>query len=280
MSAGIKANNDGSAAIQVGGSDYIEIASTGPVTIPGNLTVTGTATVNGVPVGGNYILNEYTSPAPWDAAAKKTAGLKAVKVTIIGGGGGGAGGRGTQSTPGGPGTATINGAGGPSEVGFAYIPAASIPTSPFTIEAGAGGAGGVGPASFGTRTNGASGGTSSFSSFVSVTGGQGGTSARGARGAFTSPVPASQQLVYVNPPTPVTPGNGPIINALNVAFAQGYGFDATNAVAGVPYTSSPGAGLGAAGAGAPSTAGTPPAPAPVATGGNGTPGIVIVEEFY
>jgi len=274
VSAGIKANSDGSAAIQVGGSDFIEISATGAVAIPGTLTV------GGIPSGGNYVLNKYTSPAPWDATAKKTAGLKAVKVTIIGGGGGGAGGRGTQSTPSGPGTATINGAGGPSVVGFAYIPAASIPTSPFTIEAGAGGAGGVGPSSFGTRTNGASGGTSSFSSFVSVTGGQGGTSARGARGAFTSPAPANAQLVYVNPPTPVTPGSGPIFNALDVAFAQGYGFDGALGVAGTPYTATSGAGLGAAGTGAPSSAGTPPAPAPVATGGDGAPGIVIVEEFY
>lgn len=70
------------------------------------------------------------------------------------------------------------------------------------------------------------------------------------------------------------------MDALDVAFSQGYGFAGVLGVAGTPYTASSGAGLGAAGTGAPSAAGTPPAPAPVATGGNGTPGIVIVEEFY
>lgn len=47
MSAGIKANNDGSGAIQIGGSDYIQIGSTGNVTIPQNLAVTGTTTFTG-----------------------------------------------------------------------------------------------------------------------------------------------------------------------------------------------------------------------------------------
>ncbi len=47
MSAGIKANNDGSAAIQVGGTDYIEISATGNVTIPQNQTISGTLTVTG-----------------------------------------------------------------------------------------------------------------------------------------------------------------------------------------------------------------------------------------
>ena len=60
MTTGLKANVDGSAAIQVGGTDYIEISATGNVTIPqnqtisgpltvtGNSTVTGTSTVTGV----------------------------------------------------------------------------------------------------------------------------------------------------------------------------------------------------------------------------------------
>lgn len=47
MSAGIKANNDGSGAIQVGGSDYITISSVGAVAIPQTLAVTGTSTFTG-----------------------------------------------------------------------------------------------------------------------------------------------------------------------------------------------------------------------------------------
>lgn len=44
MTAGIKANVDGSGAIQVGGSDYITISSAGAVTIPQTLSVTGATT--------------------------------------------------------------------------------------------------------------------------------------------------------------------------------------------------------------------------------------------
>ena len=47
MSAGIKANSDGSGAIQIGGSDYITISSAGAVTIPQTLAVTGTSTFTG-----------------------------------------------------------------------------------------------------------------------------------------------------------------------------------------------------------------------------------------
>jgi hypothetical protein len=52
MSAGIKANNDGSGAIQVGGSDYITISSAGAVAIPQTLAVTGAATAASLQVGG------------------------------------------------------------------------------------------------------------------------------------------------------------------------------------------------------------------------------------
>jgi hypothetical protein len=41
MSTGLKANGDGSAAIQVGGTDFLTITSGGAVAIPGTLSVTG-----------------------------------------------------------------------------------------------------------------------------------------------------------------------------------------------------------------------------------------------
>jgi hypothetical protein len=44
MSTGLKANADGSAAIQVGGTDYINISSAGAVSIPQTLAVTGATT--------------------------------------------------------------------------------------------------------------------------------------------------------------------------------------------------------------------------------------------
>jgi len=52
MTAGIKANVDGSAAIQVGGSDYITISSAGAVAIPQTLAVTGATTAGSLQVGG------------------------------------------------------------------------------------------------------------------------------------------------------------------------------------------------------------------------------------
>jgi hypothetical protein len=53
MTAGIKANVDGSAAIQVGGSDYITISSAGAVTVPQTLAVTGTTTLTGATTAGS-----------------------------------------------------------------------------------------------------------------------------------------------------------------------------------------------------------------------------------
>ena len=47
MTAGIKANLDGSAAVQVGNTDFITTTSGGAVTIPGTLTVTGATTFSG-----------------------------------------------------------------------------------------------------------------------------------------------------------------------------------------------------------------------------------------
>ena len=59
MSTGLKANSDGSAAIQVGGSDAITITSGLGVAIPQTLAVTGTGSV-----GGNMSFNSgYGSAA-------------------------------------------------------------------------------------------------------------------------------------------------------------------------------------------------------------------------
>jgi len=62
MTAGIKANVDGSAAIQVGGTDYITISSAGAVAIPQTLAVTGTSTFTGATtltggVAGDFKMN-------------------------------------------------------------------------------------------------------------------------------------------------------------------------------------------------------------------------------
>lgn len=261
MTAGIKANNDGSGAIQVGGTDYITISSAGAVAIPVSLTV------GGVPAGGNYNLVAYTSPTTWDATAKKAAGLKAIKITVVGAGGNGGG---TASGPTAPGGAGAGGGGGGGVI--EYVPAANITPGTKTVTAGpgtnsfgpwgtatpnsptattsatAGSAGGAGSApgvqSFAIGAGGAgSGGTLTFTGTTGsigqyeqvsnrTFGGAGGTSA-----VFSGSSPA-----------PTTPGGG--VNGFTSTIYGGGG-------SGAPYRAS---GTG--------------------TGGAGAPGVVIIEEFY
>lgn len=247
MSAGIKANNDGSAAIQVGGTDYITISSTGAVAIPVSLTV------GGVVSGGNYALVAYTSPATgpaaWDANTKKAAGLKAVKVTVVG-----AGGNGGAAGPAG-GNAGFGG-GGAGGAAIDYIPASSIP-GPVDITAGPGTnsfgafcsatAGSAASGSTGGQTPGAAGGTGTGGTF-NITGGGGGA---GAAATFYG-------------------GAGG--NSIFGAGARGVCAPQTAGTVGVGVA---GENYGGGGGGA-SKAGSSPA----AAGGAGAPGIVIVEEFY
>ena len=97
--------------------------------------------------GGDYVMTTFTSPGTWS----KPAGLKAVKVTVVGGGGAGGGVSASTVTP----TSMGGGGGGGGGAAIRYIPAPTIP----------------GPVSV---TRGAAGGTSSFGSFASATGGANG----------------------------------------------------------------------------------------------------------
>lgn len=256
MTAGIKANNDGSAAIQVGGTDYIQIASTGPVTIPGNLAVTGTITTGGFPAGGNYILNQYVAPATWT----KPGGLKAIKVTVVGAGGNG--GSSFTSTPTAVGAAGGGGGGGGAAI--YYVPAPSIP-GPISVTAG------PGTNSFGALASATAGsnGSAGTSSTANGAGGSGGT------GTVPSPG-TSGQIAFIG-----TPGYA------GAFLAPGYGggvgssviFMGQVAVGGASGSSPASASviIGSGGGGG----GARPSPSPgTNTGGAGAPGIVIVEEFY
>ena len=98
--------------------------------------------------GGDYVMTTFTSPGTWS----KPAGLKAVKVTVVGGGGAGGG---HAATPGSP-TTSAGGGGGGGGAAIRYIPAPTIP-GPVPV------------------TRGDAGGTSSFGSFASATGGSNGT---------------------------------------------------------------------------------------------------------
>lgn len=262
MSAGIKANADGSAAIQVGGTDYIQIASTGPVTIPGNVAITGSLTVGGIPSGGNYILTSYTSPSTWDATTKIAAGLKAIKVTVVGAGGAGGG---STSTP------TLNGpnggGGGGGGSAITYLPAASITPGSKTVTAGTGtnsfGPWGTATPFSPTATTTATAGSAGTTAAAGGPNGPGGAGGAGSGGSinangsvgtdggqlFNGGGSAGSSVIFAN-----------VVIGGNAAGGAG--------VSGVAYGGGSG-GAGARNAGTGSISGVA-----------GFPGVVIIEEFY
>jgi hypothetical protein len=251
MTAGIKANNDGSAAIQVGGTDYITISSAGAVAIPVSLTV------GGIPSGGNYALVSYTSPNTWDATAKKAAGLKAVKVTVVGGGGDGG------TSPGAPSptsSAGFGGGGGGGGAAILYLDAPAIPSSPITITAG------PGTNSFGALASatGGSNGANSSKPAVDGAGGAGGT------GSVPSPAPSGAITFSGVSGLPGSNSVRSVGGSSQLFYAQPLVHQAPQ-VPGVPNPSYGGGGSGG---------GNAVAATPNKTGGTGGPGIVIVEEFY
>lgn len=256
MSTGLKANNDGSAAIQVGGTDYIQISSTGNVTIPqsqtisGNLTVTGTATVGGQPVGGDYVMLSYVSPATWT----KPAGLKAVKVTVVGAGGNGGN---FPATP--AGTASGNaGSGGGGGTAIEYLDAPAIP-GPVAVTAGPG--------------------TNSFGAFCSATAGGAGTAASGPSTSGTNGAGGTGSGGTFN----INGGDGINFSGsvrTTIGGASSFSNQAITSIVNTGGTFSNGTnGNNYGGGGTGALKISAPVPSSV-TGGTGAPGIVIVEEFY
>lgn len=249
MSTGLKANNDGSAAIQVGGTDYITISSTGAVAIPVSLTIAGQ------PSGGDYVMNTYVAPATWT----KPTGLKAIKVTVVGAGGNGG------AIPANPSAATNTaGAGGGGGGAVCYFDASAIPGSPITITAGAG--------------------TNSFGPLISATAGAAGNNAvsptvnslGGAGGTGTIPTPAPSGALAI------TGGSGSSTFDSNVSgqganSVFGLGLGGVGRTRGIDST---GAGFAATGYGAGGGGALRNAATAAQTGGTGAPGVVIIEEFY
>jgi hypothetical protein len=251
MSAGIKANNDGSAAIQVGGTDYIQISSTGNVTVPqsqtisGNLVVTGSVTASSGT--GNYALQQYVAPTTWT----KPAGLKAIKVTIVGAGGNGGG---PVPGPGGP-PLNYSSAGGGGGAAILYLSAPSI-TGPVTVTAGPGtnSFGPWNPASPAptVTASATAGGTGSVG--LNTSGGAGGTGVNGTINIVGTTGAGGNA------------GAGP--GGPSIMGGGGSGGNSAN------NPGSPGNNYGGGGGGAIAFNG------PARTGGTGAPGIVIIEEFY
>jgi len=187
--------------------------------------------------GGGYVLRAYTSPATWT----KPAGLKSVKVTVIG-----AGGEGGNTSP----TIYAIQAGHGSGAGGAikYI---SSPVAPSSVSVTVGSGGSK---------------TSSFGAFCSATGGN-----KGATGSNPG---------TPNATVPAGSGAGGDLNApgqeANASdggdSAFGYGIGARLYNRGSSSNGIQGTGYGAGSAGAVGPGGR--------TGVNGSPGVVIVEEFY
>ena len=252
----------GRIVVGAGTSAMTELAGTATNDV---VTWNGSAWVSAASAGSSQAtkMTVYTSPATWT----KPATVKAVKVTVIGGGGGGAGGKG--SLPG-AGASLPVGAGGGGGGAVGLVSAPSIP-GPVAITVGTGGAGGVGTPANSVRVPGTSGGTSSYGAFVSATGGTGGgasTATAGGTGT-TTPTTLGVRGGYATSNDGVRFSYGGF-----GAFAMGVmGFGPnTVAVAGNVY-----------GGGGGSIGSAPVAPGPTggtATGAAGAAGVVIIEEFY
>jgi hypothetical protein len=216
------------------------------------------STVSG---GGDYAMQVYTTPGP--STWTKPAGLKAVRVTVVGGGGGGGRGSPTpQPAPAGSPFGNSGSGGGGGGVAIEYIPAPSIP-GPVAVTVGGGGAAGASP---GTPAAG-SGGTSSFGPFTSATGGGAGAAVPSSGGAGGA-------------------GSGGTINFTGQSGQNSFsggpgGLPAGRSDGGSSPTGQGGRGPGGAGTvyGGGGGAGTSPPSSSIA-GGAGSGGAVIVEEFY
>lgn len=208
-----------------------------------NLTVTGTFSAPGV--GGNYAMTSYVAPATWT----KPAGLKAIKVTVVGAGGNGSGGGSSGFLAG--------GGGGGGGAAIEYIPAPAIP-GPVSVTAGSG--------------------TNSFGAFCSATAGSNSSTVSSPAGPVTGPGGAGGSGSGGTYNIAGQPGGttnaqagsnfiGAGGNSLLGFGAQGRFFPAT-------VSGSAGGSYGGGASGAARSDGT------TSTAASGAPGIVIVEEFY
>jgi hypothetical protein len=232
-------------------------------TLTSNSAVAAAAT--GVPT-----LNIYTSSGSYT----KPATVKAIKVTVIGGGG--AGGSNPNVSFGQPSAAFSGAGGGAGGVAIRNYPAPSLPASavPYTV-GGAGGTSsfGVAPLTVVSATGGSTGGSFGYCSG----GGAGGTGSNGNLN-ITGGI-GTNGYVAANPTSSHGMGGTGGSNGFGsggsgaTGSPSGGGAWATNGSPGVVYG---GGGGGSAGWCQPGYAASPS----TATGGSGSAGAVIIEEFY
>jgi len=250
-----------------GGTGITSVGTAGNV-----LTSNGTAWVSQAAAagGGDYIMQVYAGPST--GTWTKPAGLKAVKVTVVGGGGAG----GNTVGPACFGY-SVSGGGGGGGTSIEYLDAPAIP----------------GPQPY---TAGAAGGTSSFGSpaFLSATGGAAstGVSSPGAStqifgsGGAGGVGSGGQLNIIGGAGTPGGVGTDPARSTLGsgaggAGGSSTMGGGATGVANNVNGTRTDGTAAGAYGAGGGGAVKLNSSPSPTqATGGAGSPGVVIVEEFY
>ena len=256
VSAGASAPAFGTLGTTGGGTGLTTAGTAGNVLVSDGTNWTSAAGTTGIPV-----LNVYTSSGTWT----KPALLKAIKVTVIGGGGDGA-----NSLAGGQGSGG-NGAGGAGGTSIRIYAASSLSAShPYTVGA-AGGASSFGssPITVITATGGSNGvaGSSSGSAntYNGSVGGAGGVGSSGtlnaagqAGGAGGTGASAANQC---------GPGGAGGASSLGGGGLGGIGNTSggSSGTAGGAY----GGGGGGAGGGSSSY-----------LGGAGAAGVVIIEEFY
>lgn len=198
-------------------------------------------------------------------------GVKAARVTVIGGGGGSGG---VDGQGAGTAAATSGGAGGGAAIKFITRGLGSSET----VTIGAGGSGGTAG-----QNNGSAGGTSSFGSHCSATGGSGSTGNNGS--SATAPTTTSGGVGGVGSGGDINlNGGGPGLgyrNGAGTEVARG-GVGGANGLGWPGPEGTYGAGQGTA-ASNPGTGGAGSASPAVSTnyaGANGAAGLVIVDEFY
>lgn len=195
-----------------------------------------------------------------------------VFLTMFGGGGGGGGGCGNVST-------VLSGGGGGASEQVLHEPYPVISGIPISIVVGIGGTGGTGGVSHGAAGASTSGGNTSFGTAVAIGGGAGGSPGCGGGGGNTGGSGGYAGTInYNNGAAPafqtIAGGNGGN-GGTGSGLAGGNGGSTSEGKGGLGVTSSAGgngSGIGAAGAGGAnidSTSG--------ANGGNGTQGILVIE---
>jgi len=221
---------------------------------PAGLTFNDGTTESSAAATGVPVINVYTSPGTWT----KPGTIKAIKVTITGGGAGGQ----VAVQPGAPSTLSQGAGGGAGGTAIRVYPASSLPgPQPYTIGAAVGASTSGNPSSFGnapidvlTANGGSVGRTNSPGGFYGY-GGGGGTASGGQinmRGG-----PGTQGgLGFTNS----VGGTG------GASFFDGGGNSSPNS----PTINSGQYGSGGAGESSPGIS---------STGGGGS-GIIVIEEFY